>query len=182
MKYKILIIVLLLMSMGCFYNCSSDRGFSGTWDLEFDGEAFERGERVYNSNCINCHGTPEMEGSIPLSNKFWEQPFKFGNDPFAMYKTITKGSGSMPPQVTLTPQEKYDVILYIRENFVRPDNKGEYYPVSSEYLAQLPEGTTKGPAAKPYHPWSDMDYGNFFINTYESVSYTHLTLPTIYSV
>lgn len=284
MKYKTLIVVLLLIATGCFYNCSSDRGFSGTWDLEFDGsygtmklekndnsysgrmstlnmgnismdnitidgnkmsadvgifeeeltmsgvfegeqftghildgdeelpivanrqddkyieprevevnyvladsdlgedekdldhagiirdfdgEAFERGERVYNSNCINCHGTPEMEGSIPLSNKFWEQPFKFGNDPYAMYKTITKGSGSMPPQVTLTPQEKYDVILFIRENFVRPNNKVEYYPLNSAYLAQLPDGTSRGPAAKPYHPWSDMDYGNFFINTYE---------------
>ena len=134
---------------------------------DFDGEAFQRGERTYNSNCINCHGTPEMEGSIPLSNKFWEQSFKFGNDPFAMYKTITKGAGSMPPQVTLTPQEKYDVILYIRENFVHPSNKQEYYPVSSQYLARLPKGTSRGPAAKPYHPWADMDYGNFFINTYE---------------
>jgi hypothetical protein len=73
----------------------------------------------------------------------------------------------MPPQVTLTPQEKYDVILYIRENFVRPNNKEEYYPVSSEYLAHLPEGTSRGPASKPYHPWSEMDYGNFFMNTYE---------------
>lgn len=45
----------------------------------FDGEAFER---VYISNCINYHGTPEMEGSIPLSNKFWEQPFKYGTTPF----------------------------------------------------------------------------------------------------
>ena len=26
-----------------------------------------------------------------------------------------------------------------------------------------------GPEVKPYHPWSDMDYGNFFINTYELV-------------
>ena len=132
-------------------------------------ESFRRGSRIYNENCINCHGVPEIEGSIPLSLKFWEQPFKAGSDPFAMYQTITKGYGSMPPQVTLTPQEKYDVILYIRENFIRPMNEEAYFKVTDTYLSQLPEGTTTGPAVKPYHPWSDMDYGNFFINTYELV-------------
>ncbi len=133
----------------------------------FDKEHFKRGERIYNANCINCHGTPAVEGSIPLSMKFWNQSFKYGNDPYAMYNTITRGSGAMPPQLTLTPQEKYDVILYIRENYIRPSNAQEYYRISTDYLAQLPKGTSKGPAIQPYTPWSDMDYGNFFINTYE---------------
>ncbi len=134
-----------------------------------DQEGYRRGRRIYNENCINCHGVPEIEGSIPLSLKFWEQSFKAGSDPFSMYKTITKGYGSMPPQVTLTPQEKYDVILYIRENFVRPQNEDAYFKVTDAYLSQLPKGSSTGPAVKPYHPWSDMDYGNFFINTYELV-------------
>jgi len=132
-----------------------------------DAEGFTRGARVYNANCINCHGTPEMEGSIPLSLKFWEQPFKAGNDPYSMYQTLSRGYGSMPPQVNLTPQEKYDVILYIRENFIREDNQEEFFSVNQAYLSSLPPGTSTGPATKPYHPWSDMDYGNFFINTYE---------------
>ena len=34
-------------------------------------------------------------------------------------------------------------------------------------MANLPKGTSRGPASEPYHPWSDQDYGNFFINTYE---------------
>ncbi len=127
----------------------------------------ERGERVYNNNCINCHGTPDIEGSIPLSRKFWSEPFKAGKDPYSMYQTLTRGQGSMPPQVTLTPQEKYDVILYIREHFIRSDNKQAYFHVNEAYLSHLPEGSTTGPAAKPYHPWSDMDYDNFYINTYE---------------
>ena len=135
----------------------------------FDIAGYQRGARIYNDNCINCHGNPDMEGSIPLSLKFWEQPFKAGNDPFSMYQTISRGYGSMPPQVTLTPQDKYDVILYIREKFVRKDNREEYFSVNPAYLSALPEGSSTGPAAKPYHPWSDMDYGNFFINTYELV-------------
>lgn len=135
----------------------------------FDQERIKRGERVYNNDCISCHGTPDMEGSIPLSRKFWEEPFKAGNDPYSMYQTITRGQGAMPPQLTLTPQEKYDVILYIREMFVRGENKQEYFHVNEDYLAHLPDGSTTGPAAEPYHPWSDMDYGDFLINTYELV-------------
>lgn len=136
---------------------------------EMNEESFERGARIYNTNCINCHGNPDMEGSIPLSLKFWEQAFKAGKDPFALYQTITKGYGAMPPQVLLTPQEKYDVILYIREEFVKENNAEQYFRVGEEYLASLPSGSTTGPAAKAYHPWSDMDYGNFFMNTYELV-------------
>jgi hypothetical protein len=69
--------------------------------------------------------------------------------------------------MTLTPQQKYDVIVYIREKFIKRNNKDQYFKVTPAYLAKLPKGTSHGPDAKPYHPWSDMDYGNFFINTYE---------------
>ncbi|MEO0337822.1 MAG: DUF6797 domain-containing protein [Bacteroidota bacterium] len=133
----------------------------------FDADGFERGERIYNSNCINCHGTPEIEGSIPLSKKFWAQSYKAGTDPYSMYQTLTKGYGSMPPQVTMTPQEKYDVIHYIREGYVREGNPSQYYKGGPKYLASLPRGKSTGPEPKPYHPWSDQDYGNFFMNTYE---------------
>ena len=81
---------------------------------DFDNKALARGERIYNANCINCHGDEENEGSIPMSLKFWSEPFKAGNDAYAMYRTITQGYGAMPPQVNLSPQEKYDVIHYIQ--------------------------------------------------------------------
>ncbi len=139
---------------------------SGLIEL-FNEEGYTRGERIYNAICINCHGNQAIDGSIPTSHKFWSQPFKAGYDPFSMYQTITKGYGSMPPQLTLSPQEKYDVISYIRENFIKETNHSQYLNVTPGYLAKLPKGTSKGPAVKPYHPWSDMDYGNFFINTYE---------------
>ncbi len=132
-----------------------------------DREVYRRGERIYNANCINCHGNQDAEGSIPASLKFWSGAFKAGNDPYSLYQTITRGYGAMPPQMTLTPREKYDVIEYIRKKFVEKDNETQYFEVTTDYLAQLPEGVSFGPEVKPYHPWSDMDYGNFFINTYE---------------
>ncbi|MEM6318580.1 MAG: DUF6797 domain-containing protein [Bacteroidota bacterium] len=134
---------------------------------DFNEESFERGQRIFNGNCINCHGTPEVEGSIPLSLKFWEQPFKGGSDPYSMYLTLTKGFKTMPPQINMTPQEKYDVICYLREAYIQEGNPSQYFKVGPNYLASLPKGTSIGPASKPYHPWKDMDYGNFFINTYE---------------
>lgn len=134
-----------------------------------DQESIARGGRIYNANCINCHGNPEIAGSLPLSLKFWKQPFKAGADPFSMYQTVTKGFGTMPAQLTLTPREKYDVITFIREEFVKNDNPTQYFKISTGYVAGLPNGSTIGPESKPYHPWSDQDYGNFFINTYELV-------------
>ncbi|MBL7872489.1 MAG: c-type cytochrome [Cyclobacteriaceae bacterium] len=133
----------------------------------FNLDGYERGEMIYNSNCITCHGNEDFEGSIPMSRKFWSQPLKAGFDPFSIYQTLTKGVGSMPAQMILTPQQKYDVIVYIREKFIKKNNEDQYFIVTPGYLTQLPKGTSKGPDAKPYHPWSDMDYGNFFINTYE---------------
>ena len=90
---------------------------------DMSDNSFVRGERVYNATCINCHGNEENEGSIPMSLKFWSEPFKAGVDAYSMYQTISKGFGSMPPQVALSPQEKYDVIHYIQQEFVTKNKK-----------------------------------------------------------
>jgi cytochrome c5 len=136
---------------------------------EFDVNTFFRGERIYNATCINCHGNEENEGSIPMSLKFWSERFKAGHDAFSMYQTVTRGFGSMPPQVSLSPQEKYDVIHYIQKEFVSKNKNVVFQKVSPGYLASLSKGNSRGPALKPYQPWADMDYGNFLINTYELV-------------
>lgn len=134
---------------------------------ELDAGSVNRGSRIYNSNCINCHGNQDLEGSIPTSRKFWEHSLQSGSDPYSMYKAITRGYAAMPPQLTLTSQEKYDVIAYIREALIRDSNASEYFEVTPGYLAGLPVGDSRGLEAKPHHPWADQDYGNFFINTYE---------------
>jgi cytochrome c5/glucose/arabinose dehydrogenase len=136
---------------------------------DFDPKALVRGERIYNSNCINCHGNEENEGSIPSALKFWSDPFKMGSDAFAMYQTITKGYGNMPAQLMLSPQEKYDVIHYIQSEFVAKNKAVTLPKVTPDYLASLPKGKSRGPVSKPYQPWADMDYGNFLMNTYELV-------------
>lgn len=132
-------------------------------------ESIRTGEFIYNNICFNCHGNPDQEGSMPNAFKFWEGAFKVGNDPFSIYQTLTRGYGSMPPQVNLTPVEKYDIINYLRETFIQEKNPGQFFEIDSTYLANLPAGTTTGPAPKEFRPWAEMDYGNFLINTYELV-------------
>ncbi|NQY07923.1 MAG: c-type cytochrome [Flavobacteriales bacterium] len=134
---------------------------------ELNQGSIGRGRRIYNSNCINCHGTQKLTGSIPTSLKFWKESFKTGSDPFSMYQTITKGFVQMPPQVTMTPREKYDVIAFIRERLIADDNEDQYYKTTSGYLAGLPKGDSKGPKPVAHTPWSNQDYGSFLINTYE---------------
>ena len=133
------------------------------------GESVTSGEHIYSNVCFNCHGNPDQPGSVPTAFKFWADTFKVGNDPYAIYQTLTKGYGSMPPQINLTPVEKYDVINYIREEFVLEDNSNQYFKIDSTYLSSLPQGEFMGPAPKEYKPWAEMDYGNFLINTYELV-------------
>jgi hypothetical protein len=133
------------------------------------GESIRTGEHIYNNACFNCHGNPEQEGSMPNAFKFWKDEFKVGKDPYSIYQTLTRGYGSMPPQVNLTPVEKYDIINYLRETFLKTDNPNQYVNLDSAYLASLPDGTTTGPAPKEFKPWAEMDYGNFLINTYEVV-------------
>jgi hypothetical protein len=144
------------------------RGLLEAWG-DRHGESLRTGEHIYNNICFNCHGNHEQEGSLPTAFKFWNDSFKVGSDPFSIYQTLTRGYSSMPPQVNLTPMEKYDLIHYIRENFLLEKNPGQYFNIDSTYLASLPSGGNTGPAPKEFKPWAEMDYGNFLINTYELV-------------
>lgn len=133
-------------------------------------KAFKRGEVIYNRLCINCHGTKDQPGSLPTSLKFAEGKFKNGSDPFRMYQTLTHGFGLMAPQTWMVPQQKYDVIHYVRETYLKPHNVAQYARVDDRYLAALPKGNTRGPAPSNIEAWSTMNYGPFLTATYEAAN------------
>ena len=141
-------------------------GLMADWTDEF----YHKGRIVYRTACYNCHGDIEQPGSIPNSRQFWKEPFKNGSDPHAMYQTLTRGYGLMPPQVNLTPQEKYEVIHFIREEFLEEHNPDQYFEITDAYLDALPKGDTLGPDPQPYTPWAEMDYGRFLMRTYDLAS------------
>ena len=80
-----------------------------------DAASFERGQKIYDRVCANCHGTKDRAGSLPTSLRFGSGVFKNGSDPYRMYQTLTRGFGQMAPQTWMVPAQKYDVIHYIRE-------------------------------------------------------------------
>lgn len=132
-----------------------------------DGQSLKRGEAIYVRVCANCHGTKDKPGSMPTSPRFAEGKFKNGAEPFRMYQTLTHGFGMMTPQTWMVPQQKYDVIHYIREAYLKPHNPGQYAKIDDEYLAALPKGTTRGPKPSNIEPWVMMDYGPSLMATLE---------------
>ena len=128
---------------------------------------FERGAAIYNRLCVNCHGTHQKPGSLPTSLRFASGQFKNGSDPYTMYQTLTRGFGMMQPQAWMVPQQKYDVIHYIREAYLKEDNPSQYFAVDDQWLAALPAGELRGPRPQALEPWLTMDYGRTLINTYE---------------
>lgn len=139
------------------------RSLIAGWTEEF----YHKGMITYRTVCFNCHGNEEQPGSIPTAARFWKDSLKNGTDPFSMYQTLTRGYGLMPPQMRLTPQEKYEVIHFIREEFMKEQNPDQYFEITDDWLDSLPPGDTLGPSPSPYQPWAEMDYGNFLMRTYD---------------
>jgi len=120
-----------------------------------DAASQARGKATYDNLCANCHGTDGQTPALPVSPAFGKGPFKFGDDPYSMFVTLTKGNGLMGPQTWMSPKERYDVIHYIREKFMKPTYPG-YKPVTQDYLEGLPK-VTVAPAPKKKRP--DRDFG-----------------------
>src|SRR5262245_25044276 len=141
---------------------------------KWDAQNLARGEKLYAAVCITCHGTPEQQGTLPTSRAFWKEPFKNGSDPLSLYKTIGQGLNQMPPQLWMTPEQRYDVVHYLREAFLKKHNPKEYFAVTPQYLATLPKGTG-APVQKTAEmidyergpKYLRMDFGNVMFWTYQ---------------
>jgi putative heme-binding domain-containing protein len=130
-------------------------------------KSYARGEEIYGRVCANCHGTRESPGSLPTSLRFATGAFKNGSDPYSMYQTLTRGFAQMAPQAWMVPIQKYDVIHYIREAYLKEHNPAQYVRVDGAYLGKLPKGSTHGPKPQDIRPWINMDYGPSLMATIE---------------
>jgi putative heme-binding domain-containing protein len=130
-------------------------------------QSLKRGEAIYSRICANCHGTKDQPGSLPTSPRFAAHTFKNGSDPLSLYQTLTRGYGMMAPQTWMVPRQKYDLIHYLRETYLKPHNPTQYTSIEPKYMANLPKGNSFGPPALNVEPWVTMDYGPSLANTYE---------------
>jgi len=67
----------------------------------------------------------------------------------------------------MVPSQKYDVIHYVRETYLKPHNSTQFVAVDAAYLARLPKGDTRGPEPSKIESWSAMDYGPSLAHTFE---------------
>ncbi|TWT59167.1 DUF6797 domain-containing protein [Allorhodopirellula solitaria] len=104
---------------------------------------FEAGEKLFQGDCASCHGADGDTPSLATARAFGTQKLKFGSDPYRMFMTLTEGNGLMAPMTYLTPFERYQVVHYIREAFMK-DRNPDYVEIDAEYLASLPQGTEDG--------------------------------------
>ena len=138
----------------------------GAWNEK----TLEEGKQIYSTLCVVCHGTKEQPGSLPTALRFAEGPFKNGADPLSMFSTLTKGFGQMVPQPQYTTAQKYAVIQYIRETFLRPHNRSQFTELTPAYLASLPRGLTRVEAEKEDRSepqYKRMDFGSALFWTYQ---------------
>ena len=103
-----------------------------------DQEDYDAGETIYKSLCTNCHGSDGVTPPLPTARAFGSGELKFGADPYAMFQTLTNGNGLMGPQTWMTPKERYQVIHYIRQKFMKPMRK-DFVGINDKYLQGLPK-------------------------------------------
>ena len=136
----------------------------------WNAKTLDEGKQIYSTLCVVCHGTKEQPGSLPTALRFAEGAFKNGADPLSMVGTLTKGFGQMVPQPQYTTAQKYAVIQYIRETFLRPHNASQFVEVTPAYLASLPKGLARAEAEKEDRSlpqYQQMDLGPALFWTYQ---------------
>ncbi len=122
------------------------------------GEAFDRGEKLYRKVCFACHGLDGRKVTVEGARAFATDPLVKGTDPYSLFKTITFGFATMPQQQWLTPGQRYDVVHYIREAFLKKSNPSQYAKVDEAYLKSLPVPSGEAPQEKP-GGGAEPDYG-----------------------
>lgn len=140
------------------------RGLVASWDEQ----SFERGREIYERLCVSCHGTRTTEGSLPTALRFAEGRFHNGSDPYRLLQTLEKGYGQMVAQPQFTTAQKYDVVHYLREAYLKEHNPSQYTALDAEYLSLLPRGRTLSEERPPRptdKPYLAIDFGNFLFWT-----------------
>ncbi len=116
-----------------------------------------RGREIYDGLCAACHGRDGKKTINPNARPFAIGTLENGSDPYSMWRTLTDGYKDMPVQDWLRPDQRYDVVHYLREEFLKDKNPSQHFEVNAAWLSTLPRGITRRPpkaigAARDYGP------------------------------
>lgn len=110
---------------------------------KLDADVLKKGKKIYSSNCVTCHGA---DGKLKLAGArdFSAEAFKNEvngekSHPWSMFHTLTNGFGNgMSPFKQLSVEDRYAVIHYVRETFVKEANKAQYVTIDEALKADFP--------------------------------------------
>ncbi len=122
--------------------------------VEKNRKSLSSGREIFNGLCASCHGVDGNKPSLATARAFGTQKLKYGADPYHMFLTLSRGNGLMGAATYLSPKERYEVIAYVREQFMKGKNP-DYLEITDDYLASLPTGTEAG----EFKPAGPRDYG-----------------------
>ncbi len=123
-------------------------------EVQKNRRSLESGRATFDGLCASCHGLDGNTPSLASARAFGTQKLKFGSDPHSMFLTLSRGNGLMAATTYLSPKERYEVVHYIRERFMK-DTNPDYQIVTEDYLSSLPAGTEDG----EFKPDGARDYG-----------------------
>jgi cytochrome c5 len=104
-------------------------------------ETLDEGAQIYGAKCASCHG-PQGDSNPskmnPAPRNFRADPWKNpqGGGPYALYCVMAHGMGTMPAFPGLTPKQRYAVIHFIRETWVKTSNPANYVESDPEEVAK----------------------------------------------
>lgn len=98
------------------------------------------GQELFNLHCVACHGREGKLAIHPLARKFAADEFKYGSDPYSIWKTISYGNGFMFRwDAVLSAWERYQLTHYINELIIKKYNPGQLVELDEKYFSGLPE-------------------------------------------
>ena len=108
-------------------------------------DVLDHGAAVFGKNCATCHGpqgNANPTNMNPPPRNFWADTFKNPNGagPYGLFTVVSNGyNGRMPAFPNLSAEDRYAVIHYVRETFIKPHNPNNYLEKDSKELtAKIP--------------------------------------------
>jgi mono/diheme cytochrome c family protein len=120
------------------------------WHWSVPEAALAEGDKVYQANCVSCHGA-DGTGAIPQAPNFTNVQFISSYPASVFFEAVTGGKGIMPAwQSRLTDAERWAAVERVRTFAYQPATGGAQPSIPAEQPTQAPPPTQPpAPTAEP---------------------------------
>lgn len=126
-------------------------------------ELIKQGKELYAVQCATCHGAtglgdgPAAAAFNPKPRNFTNPEWKQGGTPAELYNTLVVGLGSMPAFPTLSVEERWAVVHYVR-TMVPESKKPADNAESLKLIGLSADGKVDSSAQQETRPELPIDY------------------------